>query len=342
MQFTVIVPVYKVEKYLENCVDSILKQTFTDFEVILVDDGSPDNCPQICDAFKEKDPRVRVIHKPNGGLVSARNAGIAAAQGDFITYVDGDDWIKPNLLQFVHDRMAESAVPVDMVIFAAEKVYSDHTEVSLNGLEKGWYDRNRLEKEVFPNLLSDRRNGFAIGEMIMGHTWNKPCRRELQTEHYVRDEQIRIFTDVPMTYECLLNCQNVYICNEPLYMYNQINENSLLTLGREYYLTDSFCRLVDYMQKRMTDYGPSVAQQLNDYPVHLIIRTAMREIQRESSFRQAVLKIREGLKKTRMLQLIHLKGLPFNPRLLILLFKLHLYMPAMVLCAFKRRQGLKK
>ena len=103
MQFSVIVPIFKVEDYIERCIDSILAQTFTDFEVILVDDGSPDRCPQICDEYEKKDQRIRVIHKPNGGLVSARNAGIFAAKGDYITYVDGDDWIKPGLLQFVHE-----------------------------------------------------------------------------------------------------------------------------------------------------------------------------------------------------------------------------------------------
>ena len=81
MIYSVIVPIYKVEKYLEKCITSILNQSFTDFELILVDDGSPDSCPQICDNFASKDSRVRVIHKKNGGLVSARNIGIQAAKG---------------------------------------------------------------------------------------------------------------------------------------------------------------------------------------------------------------------------------------------------------------------
>lgn len=90
---TVIVPVYNVEKYVSKCVDSILEQTYTNIEVILVDDGSPDNCGKICDEYAAKDKRIKVIHKKNGGLVSARNAGYDAATGDWIMYVDGDDWI---------------------------------------------------------------------------------------------------------------------------------------------------------------------------------------------------------------------------------------------------------
>ena len=339
MQFTVIVPVYKVEEYLERCVNSILSQTFTDFEVILVDDGSPDGCPQICDDYEKKDSRVRVIHKPNGGLVSARNAGIFAAKGDWITYVDGDDWVKPHLLQFIHDRIAESSAPVDMIMFASENVFADHVDKIENKVPEGWYDRDRLEKEIFPYLLSDRRHGFKIGTMILGHTWNKPCRRELQLKHYVRDERIRMFTDVPMTYEILLDCHNVYICNEQLYLYNQMNTGSILALGKNNYLTENFNYVVSYMQERMQGFNPSMDQQLNDYPVHLIIRTAIGEINKDQPFLQAVKIIRAGLKKSRLLGLISLKGLPQNPKLLILLFKLRLYIPAMLLCAVKARKA---
>ena len=103
--FSVIVPVYKVEEYLRRCVDSILAQTYTDFELLLVDDGSPDACPQICDEYARLDPRVRVIHKPNGGCVSARNAGISAARGEYICYVDGDDRVSSEMLSFVAGKL---------------------------------------------------------------------------------------------------------------------------------------------------------------------------------------------------------------------------------------------
>ena len=88
---SVIVPVYKVEPYLRRCVDSILAQTYQDLEVILVDDGSPDNCPEICDEYAAQDERIKVIHKANGGLSSARNAGLDAASGDWVSFIDSDD-----------------------------------------------------------------------------------------------------------------------------------------------------------------------------------------------------------------------------------------------------------
>ena len=94
MKFSIIVPVYNVEKYLNQCVDSIMNQTYKDIEIILVDDGSPDNCPKMCDEYKEKDSRIKVIHKPNGGLSDARNEGLKVVSGDYIAFIDSDDWIE--------------------------------------------------------------------------------------------------------------------------------------------------------------------------------------------------------------------------------------------------------
>ncbi len=105
---SVIVPIYKVERFLPRCVDSILNQTFSDFELILVDDGSPDRCGEICDQYAQIDSRIRVIHKENGGLSDARNAGLAVAQGDFISFVDSDDWLAPQFLEKLLNGLHEA------------------------------------------------------------------------------------------------------------------------------------------------------------------------------------------------------------------------------------------
>lgn len=104
---SVIVPVYKVEKYLHKCVESIINQTYKNFEIILVDDGSPDNCPAICDEYAKKDSRIKVIHKENGGLSSARNAGVKQATGDYIWFVDGDDFISDGALEVLSRKISE-------------------------------------------------------------------------------------------------------------------------------------------------------------------------------------------------------------------------------------------
>lgn len=118
MKLSIIVPVYNVEPYIRRCVDSILAQTFTEFEMILVDDGSPDNCPAICDEYARKDSRVKVIHKENGGLSDARNAGLDIAQGEYIGFVDSDD--------FIHPQMYE------ILIHYGEKTYADIVQCQFN------------------------------------------------------------------------------------------------------------------------------------------------------------------------------------------------------------------
>ncbi len=333
---SVIVPIYKVEPFLPRCVDSILAQTHTDFELLLVDDGSPDGCPAICDEYARQDPRVRVIHKPNGGLISARNAGIRAARGDYLCYVDGDDWAHENMLQFIHDTLKSSPVPMDMVLFGAYNVFEDHMEATLNNVPEGIYDRARLEKEVFPRLIVDDRKGLN-GGCILAHTWDKACRRELQLECCTRDERIRVFTDLPMTYECLLKSRNVYICNKQLYYYNRTNEGSIRARSGENLLTKSFYYLTTYMREHLSGLAPSVDRQLNQFAASLIIRTAKGFVRRDISLREAADHMKEALRQSGMLSLVSVRELPRNPRLVITLLKWGLYLPAMALCAVKVR-----
>lgn len=105
---SVIVPIYKVEAYLNRCVESIVRQTYTELEIILVDDGSPDGCPALCDEWAGKDKRIKVIHKSNGGLSDARNAGMRAAEGNYISFVDSDDWIAPEFYRLLLEAMRET------------------------------------------------------------------------------------------------------------------------------------------------------------------------------------------------------------------------------------------
>ncbi len=132
-QISIIVPVYKVEPYIRQCVNSILAQTFTDFELILVDDGSPDNCGAICDEYAEKDSRIHVIHQENGGASSARNAGIdwtfVNSDSKWIAFVDSDDWVHPNYLAFLYRAAQENNVKVSVCGF--QRVKEKNAEIQL-------------------------------------------------------------------------------------------------------------------------------------------------------------------------------------------------------------------
>lgn len=131
--FSVIIPIYNVEQYLNECVDSVLRQSFSNIEVILVDDGSPDGSGAICDEYQEQDPRVRVIHKPNGGLSDARNAGIRIARGEYLLFLDSDDyWDSPNALERLHRELTEADCAADLIYFQAKLFYPDGTVIPDN------------------------------------------------------------------------------------------------------------------------------------------------------------------------------------------------------------------
>lgn len=164
-RISVIVPVYKTEAYLDRCVQSIVDQTYTHLEIILVDDGSPDNCPQMCDAWAEKDDRIRVIHKENGGLSDARNAGLKIASGELICFIDGDDWIEPLYMMNLQDAIEKNCCGAAGCAYRRCTGKADHEEPV--GYTVQVYDRNAAMAALIDN--------DAVQQVV----WNKLYRRRL-------------------------------------------------------------------------------------------------------------------------------------------------------------------
>ena len=152
-ELSIIVPVYKVEKYLPRCIDSILAQTFGDFELILIDDGSPDGCGRICDEYARKDKRIVVIHQKNMGVSAARNAGLDIARGRYIGFVDSDDWIEPQMYEAMMDAIRENGA--DMAVCGVRYADEDGKFTRADRLSEGVYSRAGLLEDVFamPNRL---------------------------------------------------------------------------------------------------------------------------------------------------------------------------------------------
>ena len=148
---SVIVPVYNVEKYLNRCIDSILNQTFKQIEIILVDDGSTDNSPIICDEYCSRYENIKVIHKENNRVAAARNDGIKIATGKYIALVDSDDWIEPNMLEEMYNKAEEFHTDITMCDLKKVGVESEYT-VS-QPIREGYYDRSMIEVELFPCLI---------------------------------------------------------------------------------------------------------------------------------------------------------------------------------------------
>lgn len=202
---SVIVPVYKVEPYLRQCVDSILSQTFRDFELILVDDGSPDGCPAICDEYAGQDSRVKVIHKENGGLSSSRNAGLDVASGEYISFVDSDDWIQ---LEYLERMLAA--------------INNNHADMAMCGVEKFWEDKPRAEE--FPladECLSHDKAVSLMTTSIWYHmiACNKLYRKSLFDG--IRFPEGYLHEDEAVIHRIIDQCAKVAMVKEPMYHYRQ-------------------------------------------------------------------------------------------------------------------------
>ena len=170
-QISIIVPVYNVEKYLSRCIDSILNQTFDDFELILIDDGSPDHSGAICDDYAKKDNRILVIHKENGGLSDARNAGINIASGEYIMFVDSDDYISKDMCEILYQRIIKDKS--DMALCSVRGVNEEGEEI-----EKGTFivdDRLLEEKDKFLGLGEANACAYIVA-------WNKLFKKFLWKE----------------------------------------------------------------------------------------------------------------------------------------------------------------
>lgn len=258
---SVIVPIYKIDRYVGVCIESILNQTYQNLEIILVDDGSPDRCPEICDLYAKKDARIKVIHKKNGGLVSARKAGILSARGEYIGYVDGDDWIGPGFYYSLYASIQESNADVAIAGFSRDLF--ERRKNILNGVPSGVYTGESLES-LKKQMIS---NGPFFTHGVTTYLWNKLFKREVLLPHQLAcDEQVTIGEDAAVTYPTLMDCNKVVITDNCAYHYRQ-REDSMLKLSSNYH--EEFKRLLSLyncMIKELSHYPEkyNLIQQAED------------------------------------------------------------------------------
>ena len=150
---SIIIPIYKVEKYLSNCVESVLNQTYENLEIILVDDGSPDNCPEICEQYARKDSRVRVIHKKNGGLSDARNCGIKAANGKYITCIDSDDYVSKDFIEYLYRLLIDTNADISICNFIKTKELTEN-RIFTNDKTFQMSSDQAIQEMLYANLFS--------------------------------------------------------------------------------------------------------------------------------------------------------------------------------------------
>lgn len=215
VELSVVVPIYNVEKYLRRCLDSILQQTYRVGEIICVNDGSTDGCAQILEEYARKDDRIRVVWKENGGLVSARKAGIMLARGRYATYVDSDDWIEPNMYEEMMQKLTESGA--DIVTSGCIRDYGSHIVKEEEKIAAGTYEGERLIKELQSRMV-DTEKFFQTN--MSPHTVNKVCRTNLLKSYQLTvDDRINLMEDAACAYPCLLNAKKVAVMGKSYYHY---------------------------------------------------------------------------------------------------------------------------
>lgn len=203
---SVIVPVYKVEKYLDRCVQSIAAQTYRNLEIILVDDGSPDNCPAMCDAWAEKDGRIKVIHKENGGGAQARNVGLAQAAGDYIAFVDSDDFLLPDMYASLMDIVLQTGCDIAECGYHSVEQDSAPVPTAISGSVRIFSAEEALKENIRDHICRQL-------------VWNKLYHRSVLRD--VRFVEGRFIDDEFFTYRALGNAHKVAVIPDKLYCYRQ-------------------------------------------------------------------------------------------------------------------------
>ena len=232
---SVIVPVYKVERYLPRCIESILAQTYTNFELILVDDGTPDRSGIICDRYADKDSRIKVIHKENGGVSSARNAGIDIAQGEWITFIDSDDWVSKTYFESFFES---SHFDIDLIVgsYEVRKV-----RATLNTTE---------DKIIKISSLPKNQTSAAsvFYDFIFTVPWSKMFKTEILIQKNIRFMQgVKWGEDTIFVTDYMMNCENILFVGKPIYYYNCLNVNSIT--NKKPYLPEKALWNIEYLSR---------------------------------------------------------------------------------------------
>lgn len=211
---SVIIPVYKTEKYIERCLTSVVNQSYSNIEIILIDDASPDNCPKICDEWLQRDSRIKVFHIENKGVANARNIGIANSNGEFIAFVDSDDYIEPDMFEVLLDNLKKANADISMCSYCNNDDMPEESRNNINVLQ---------HNEVMQKIVS--------GEYAYGFLWNKLYKRDAIGDAYM--PHLSYSEDMVFNYYVMKNAGNLVLSDAVKYHYN-VNEGSATASGFDY------------------------------------------------------------------------------------------------------------
>ena len=244
---SIVIPVYKVEKYLEKCVESVINQTYKNLEILLVNDGSPDNCPKICDEYAQKDNRIKVIHKENGGLSDARNAGIDVATGKYITFIDSDDYISNDYVEYMYNlaqkHNAQIATCEFEIVYLEDELKNDSEYIE---------DIEVLTpRDFFYNMLFAKRSDVTACAKLY----------EIGLFKEIRYPKGVVYEDTATTYKLIEKCNKIATGNKKCYFYftrpNSISKISGFNSNELDYIKNTN-EMLDYLKNKYPDLEQAI------------------------------------------------------------------------------------
>ena len=291
---SVIIPVYKVEKWLEQCVESVQNQTYQNLEIILVDDGSPDRCGEICDRFARKDPRIRVIHKENGGLSDARNCGLDLAGGEYICFVDSDDYIEPAMLEVLYQEIKKTSASIAVCDY--EYAYDELEDCLENPMSK----KRDLEEEIVltgREFICLKQSKHSICVVV----WNKLYQKEVWKN--VRFPKGKIHEDEFVFHKIMYPCHRI-VCVPHVGYHYRLRKNSITsycvqkngiisTGGNEIHACEAFRNQCEYFAQQ--NDAEMVRSCENDWSAYMRQRWIYGDQKNRKEIRKEYISIEQGL-----------------------------------------------
>ena len=289
-KISVIVPIYNIEDYVRRSVESIIKQTYNNLEIILVDDGSTDDSGKLCDEYKHSDKRIKVIHKKNGGLVSARKAGIIEATGTYAAYVDGDDWIEEN----IYAELVKKIKDADVIVTGVTRDYIDFCVCETNKIPEGIYKKNALN-DIYKSMIY---NGKFYERGLQPHVFNCLFKRELLLKNQIAvPDEINVGEDAACLYPALLDADKIVLSNDSYYHY-VMRENSIMGTndGNE---LERFKVLYHHLESRFVTYSQyreTLLLQLKYLMIYMLLLKEPKLLQSEETIVFPYKRIEENAK----------------------------------------------
>ena len=294
---SVIVPVYNTKEYLGKCIDSILAQTYSDYELILVDDGSTDGSSQICDEYAKQNEKIHVIHKGNCGLLHTRKVGFDKACGEYVSYIDSDDYIEPEMYEYMIEKLCK----YDADIAICNMMYDENgNKANFPSFSySGFFDKEKLIKEIYPNMLySDNSENTAIPPSLC----NKIIRKSvLQKALEAADNTISFGEDALCSFPCLLDAESVYICEDKyFYVYRQVPNS--MTRAYDEKLLNKFNLLIKLLDNAFSERGFDGKNQLDCYAARASIECLRKELlfDKDKKIRERIRVVREYVSRKGM------------------------------------------